>query len=118
MARAYKIGYVAAMPESDLELRLIRDEGFVHKLAWGLGGTGVMAGCIGVIVGLVMAFHSTLIACPNGHFTPVGGDPNCYSHPDAGLGTSIAAISLVSTTLVVLVAATLILQGAALRRRV
>ena len=122
LARLCRIGYVAAMsdlgPGRRVEHRLAHDDEFVHNVAWGLGAIGVLAGVVGVIIGLVMAFHSTRIVCPNGHFTPVGGDPNCYSHPDAGLGSAIALISFVLTILLLLVAALLLLQGATRRSRV
>jgi hypothetical protein len=105
-------------PGQRAELRLIDDEQFVHKLAWGFGGVGTAAGIVGVIVGLAMAFHRVVVACPVGHLTPVGGDPNCYSYPNAGLGSAVALISLALCTLIMLVAAMLLVQDAARRRRI
>jgi hypothetical protein len=100
-----------------LELRVIHEPELVHRLAWGFGVVGTVAGVVGVLLGLVMALHRIVVSCPDGHFTPTGGDPNCYSYPNAGLGTSIALISLSLSMLILLVVTMLLLQEASRRRR-
>jgi hypothetical protein len=55
---------------------------------------GVCLGVIGVIVGFSMAFHATVIGCPDGHFFPAGTtDFRCFAHKHAGDGTAIAVFS-------------------------
>lgn len=100
-----------------LELRLIHEPELVHKLAWGFGVVGILAGVVGAVLGLVMAFHRVVVVCPDGHSVPAGGDPNCYSYANAGLGTSIALISLILSMLILLVVTNLLLQGASRRGR-
>jgi hypothetical protein len=104
-------------PGERLELRVMYEPEFVHKLVWGFGAIGVCAGLGGVIIGVAMTLHRVVAPCPDGHEFPLGGDPNCYSHPNAGLGTSIALVSVALSALILLVATTLLLLVASRRRR-
>jgi hypothetical protein len=66
----------------------------LHSFVWTLVLLGFALGIVGLIVGLRMAFHATLIQCPDGHFFPAGTtDFRCFAHKHAGDGTAIAVFS-------------------------
>ncbi len=50
----------------------------------------------------MMALQRKVADCPDGKYFPEGAtDLNCYVHPQGGLGTAIAALSVVLGILVV-----------------
>jgi hypothetical protein len=54
---------------------------------------GVILAIVGLVDGLVMAFHRKVAQCANGTTFPVGADPVCYVHPQSGGGIAIVAFS-------------------------
>lgn len=75
-----------------------RWEGLVRAGIW----AGVCLAVVGLLIGLSMALKKRVASCPDGTYFPEGAtDHNCYVHPQAGLGTSIAVISVLLGILVV-----------------
>jgi hypothetical protein len=96
-------------PGRRIEVRTTHERDFVRKVTWRLGTVGVAAALSGMITGIVMADHNYVVQCPDGHVTPVGADPNCYSYPELGLGISIALLSVALGVLILLACAGLFL---------
>lgn len=66
---------------------------------------GVLLAGIGVIDGVVMGLHKKVTACPTGHHFPEGTtDFTCYTHPQAGGGIAIIALSALLGLVVVFTA--------------
>jgi hypothetical protein len=75
-----------------------------------LGLIACAAPAFGVIAGITLAARRQLVVCSTPRVVPVGGDSNCYSHPQLLLGVAVAVVSvglLALAALVVIIAGVL-----------
>jgi hypothetical protein len=78
-----------------------------------LAGLGLAAAGLGVVVGLRMALHATVVTCPDGTYFPQDEtDFRCFAHHGAGIGTGLVVLSVMLAVLIVIcsVCATVLLQ--------
>ncbi|HZC69553.1 MAG TPA: hypothetical protein VE442_02555 [Jatrophihabitans sp.] len=55
---------------------------------------GIACAVVGIVIGLRMALHTTVVDCADGTYFPEGTtDFRCYAHKQAGDGTAIVLIS-------------------------
>jgi hypothetical protein len=89
----------SAVPDKPDWLTRLSDLGdaFVLWAIW----LGLALSLVGLVDGVSIVAARRVVDCPDGKIIPQGASNLCYSHPRAGLGTAIAAISVMLAIVIV-----------------
>jgi hypothetical protein len=72
------------------------DESRVRSIVGAAVSFGLILCVVAMVIGLRMALHATVVACPDGHYFPAGTtDFRCFAHKHAGDGTSIVIFAVI-----------------------